>query len=88
MATINDVAMWMLASLKADGALYQDVAASQIYDLFGEEFTAINQNGNLSIQKAVLTAFNKLTPEGVVWVRSQRMWRPREDYDLPGRQQT
>jgi hypothetical protein len=78
----------MKEAVESDDFLYQDVAASEIASRFGDEFTYINENGNLAIQQAVLRQFNKATPESVVWERGQRMWRKREDYDLPGRQQS
>ncbi|EJZ22439.1 hypothetical protein NE852_03315 [Rhizobium sp. Pop5] len=86
-ATAADVAAWMMERLSADGALYQDVAASEIASKFGEDFVTINAAGNVGIAKPVLTAFNKLSGDDVVWSRGNRYWRKREDYDLPGRQQ-
>lgn len=77
----------MHSELKRDGYLYQDVAVGSIASQFGEEFTRVNAGGNMAIVKNVLDAFNKMTGDEVVWVRSERMWRKREDYDLPGRQQ-
>jgi hypothetical protein len=38
------------------------------------------------INKDVLAAFNKLTPNAV-WDRGERLWRERQSYDKPGRQQ-
>lgn len=86
-ANAVDVAAWMLERINADGALYQDVAASQIASHFGEAFVTINIAGNVGISKAVLAAFNKSSGDSVVWCRGERYWRLREDYDLPGRQQ-
>lgn len=85
---VSDVVLWMKEAVKTDGFLYQDVAASEIGSRFGEEFTYINENGNLAIQQKVLRQFSKATSETVVWERGQRMWRKREDYDLPSRQQS
>lgn len=86
MTTAAEVAAWMIERLKADDALYQDVAVSEIGNKFGEEFVTINGSGNMAIAKSVLTAFNKLSGD-VVWCRSERYWRFRKDFDLPGRQQ-
>jgi predicted phage-related endonuclease len=77
----------MLAELGRDGTLYQEVAASEIEKRFGQDFTPTNENGNLSIRRDVLAAFRKLTDETVVWERDERMWRKREGFDSPGRQQ-
>lgn len=81
------VAQWMKDQIDAGGFLYQDVAASEIGSKFGETFTPINENGNLSISPAVLRAFKKMTGSDVVWERGERVWRKRESYDLNGRQQ-
>lgn len=86
--TAADVAIWMLDALKKeDGLLYQHHVAYDIEEKFGEDFVYYNNNGNIAISKAVLSAFNKLTGDSVVWERGQRLWRYREDYDEPGRQQ-
>jgi hypothetical protein len=82
-----DVAAWMMERITAEGALYQDVAASEIASRFGQEFVIINMAGNVGLSKPVLAAFNKLSGDGVVWCRGERYWRNREDFDLPGRQQ-
>ena len=83
-----DVAQWMCGELQRQrGVLYQDEAASQIVERFGDDpFTYINEHGNLAIDRGVLAAFRTLTKGSVVWDRSERLWRWREDYDPPGRQ--
>ena len=68
MATINEVAEWMVAAVNSSRSLSQTDAAQQIKDTFGEEFTYTNANYNLAINKKVLAAFNKRTKEDVVWV--------------------
>lgn len=86
-ATAEDVALWMKICLDKDGYLYQDVAVSEIVSRFGEGFTRIKENGNMAIEPPVLAEFKKLTTDQVVWERGQRLWRRREDYDMPSRQQ-
>jgi hypothetical protein len=86
MTVALDVAKFMVEQLKEQAYLYQQAIAYQIDERFGEGFTSINANGNASINADVLAEFNKLTPD-VVWVRRDRMWRRREDYDRLGRQQ-
>lgn len=83
----TDVASWMVAELSRNGELYQEDAAEAIRDRFGDEFVYENDNGNLAIDKAVLTAFRKATGDTVVWVKGERCWRRREDHDGPGRAQ-
>jgi hypothetical protein len=87
MPTPADVAKWMLAELDRDRALYQEDAVWTIRQTFGESFICENQNGNLAITKDVLSEFRKLTEGSVVWVKSDRYWRRREDHDGVGRNQ-
>ncbi len=84
--TIEKVAAWMSSELESEGTLYQDVAVDYIARTFGETFIETNANGNQAIKRQVLEAFNQLTPHAI-WSRSGRYWRPRESFDLPGRQQ-
>lgn len=82
----EDVALWMADEVAREGCLYQDHAASEIEDRFGEEHVNDKDNGNLAISKAVLKAFRALTEEEVVWELSARYWRSREPDDDAGRQ--
>jgi hypothetical protein len=85
--TAEMVAFWMLNEIEKDGVLYQETAVFDIAEKFGEKFTSENERGNASIDKTVLAAFRKISENLVVWVRGERMWRKRENYDEPGRQQ-
>ncbi len=87
MTTHADVAKWMNDNLRSSKCLYQDMAAMDIISIFGDEFTYMNENGNIAINKKVLYLFKKLTGDSVVWERGQRMWRHRENHDEPGRLQ-
>lgn len=86
-ATARDVAEWMVIQLKEKRFLYQEFIVYEIPKLFGKEFTYDNASGNPAISKSVLTHFNKLTGDEVVWERREKMWRRREQYDQPGRMQ-
>jgi hypothetical protein len=83
----SDVAAWMATELRRYNELHQSDAASKIESRFGRQFTYENANGKLAIGPDVLKAFNKLSGSDVVWCRSRRCWRNREDGDLPGRMQ-
>ena len=87
-ATPRDVAAWMLLELERQGYLDQGVAVVEIMKRFGDKFTKYNAIGNLVIHESVLGAFRKLTGNDVVWVRTERHWRRREEYDEPGRTQS
>lgn len=86
-ATSFQVATWMLEELDRVKFLYQEEAVSQIEVKFGRDFVYENDGGNPAISRKVLSEFKKLTGDSVVWDRSERMWRRRENYDAPGRQQ-
>lgn len=86
MATLGDVAEWMVKRLNEDELLYQEVVVYEIQDQFGEDFVYENENGNLAISRKVLSEFRKRTEKDVVWERGERLWRRRADYDPEGRQ--
>jgi hypothetical protein len=85
--TAAEVAEWMVSEIDQNTLLYQQVAVDEIAGRFGEEFTYTNANGNLAIGKGVLAEFKQATGDTVIWNRSGRYWRKREDNDEPGRLQ-
>lgn len=85
--TPAEVAAWMLAEVQRDGVLYQETVVGDIEQRFGGEFVVVNDNGNSAIRRDVLSAFRELSGESVVWERGERLWRKRESFDDPGRQQ-
>jgi hypothetical protein len=87
MATTNEVAKWMLQKLEKREEIAQEDIVYEIERTFGGEFVYDNDNGNPAISKKVLSAFNKLTKDTVVWESGARIWRKRTPTDAPGRQQ-
>lgn len=85
--TTKDVAQWMLNEIEKVKYLDQETAVDHISANFGDDFVYENENGNLAIEQKVLAAFRKLTDDSIVWERSSRLWRYREESDEPGRQQ-
>ena len=85
--TPKDVAAFMLAEFGRQKFLYQEDIVYKIKDECGDEFTYLNANGNLAIRKKVLDEFRKLTSDSVVWSRSEKAWRKREEHDSANRQQ-
>lgn len=83
-----DIAAWMVSELERDGLLEHQTVVYAIEKKFGGEFTPLNENGNPSIRRDVLNAFSKLSSETVVWEREERLWRKRDKFDAPGRQQS
>jgi hypothetical protein len=72
--TAKDAAQWMYEEIKKEGILYQEYAVGKIAELFGEEFTYYNDNGNLAISKEVLKEFKKLHGGNAFWDRSDFSW--------------
>jgi len=85
--TASDVAQWMLTTIEQQGELTQNNAYYFINKQFGSGFTMVTNSGSPSIKKSVLTAFQKISEDTVIWERSDKKWRKREFYDAPGRQQ-
>lgn len=75
MTTAKDVADWMFAELTANKYLEQSSTVYEIYQKFGEQFVYTNENGNLAIDKKVLSEFKKMYQGKAEWDRSERAWR-------------
>ena len=84
--TEDQAAQWMVAEYEAVGFLYQEAAASHLFQLDDETLAYFDGSSNLCVGKGVLKLFNKLTPEAV-YERSGRFWHIRLETDQPGRQQ-
>ena len=81
-----EIANWLYEKVKEGDYVYQETVVSEIEDVFGEEYVYTNDKGNLAIDKEVLKAFKKISPD-VVWNRVERYWRLKdEDDDAEGRQ--
>lgn len=87
MVTTKNVAQWMLDEVLDKGYLEQSAVVYVILKKFGNDFIYQNDNGNLSIQKKVLSAFNKLSADNVVWLKGEKAWSPRKEHHKPGCQQ-
>jgi hypothetical protein len=77
----------MVGELRRSEYMAQVVVAWEIEERFGKRWIYTNANGNPAIAKPVLAAFDALTGDGVVWENRERLWRYRQDYDLPSRRQ-
>ena len=84
---IKEAAEWMLKELERTQFLHQQVAVYELKERFGDGVVYINDQGNDAISKQVLDEFKKLTEGAVIWERGEKVWRKREDFDAPGRQQ-
>jgi len=75
------IAEWMLEKFNEKQRLAQKTASRVIRQNFGEQYVYKNKRKNWAINKGILEAFNKLTPEGVVWSRGAQVWRARRPGD-------
>lgn len=75
----------MLEQLEATDVLYQSETVYGIEETFGEAFVYENEHGNSAIGRTVLVEFRRLTEWAIVWDRSERAWRWRDQYDGAGR---
>lgn len=75
------IAEWMLEQYNKHQRLSQSSAARGIRTEFGEQYVYKNKQRNWAINKGILEAFKRLTPEGVVWSRSTQTWRARRASD-------
>jgi hypothetical protein len=85
MATAAEIAQWMPEEYRKHNRLDQSRAASHIRREFGEEWVYRNKQRNWAIHRDVLAEFRKLTPDDVVWSRSNQLWRQRREFDPPGK---
>jgi hypothetical protein len=84
-ATPEEIADWMVQQLNSIGWLKQSRVAVLILTKFGDKYVYRNKNRNWAINKDILDAFRKKTPDNVVWSRSRQEWRKRRHGDPPGR---
>lgn len=84
--TEDEAARWMVDQYEQAGYLYQDEAASHLFQLNDERLAYFDASSNLCVGKKVLAVFNTLTPDAV-YERSGKFWRRRLETDQPGRQQ-
>lgn len=77
----SKIAEWMLEQYNKHQRLAQSSAVRGIRLEFGEQHVYKNKQRNWGINKGILEAFKKLTPEGLVWSRSSQTWRARRPTD-------
>lgn len=85
--TTKDVAQWMFDEVLNNDYLEQGAVVGVILKKFGNDFVYQNDNGNLAVEKKVLTEFNNLSGDKVVWLKGEKAWTPRKEHHKPGRQQ-
>ncbi|WP_409333648.1 DUF6953 family protein [Acinetobacter parvus] len=58
-----------------------------LYIEYDGAFVTVNEKGNQVIDKPLLKAFKEATATTVVWDKSEKAWRFREEYDSTSRSQ-
>ncbi|WP_248310683.1 hypothetical protein [Bosea sp. Tri-54] len=76
----------MIRQFDEFGFLYQEGAATYLFQFEDEKLAYFDKNSNLCIGKGVLALFNALTPDAV-YERAGKFWRRRLETDQPGRLQ-
>jgi hypothetical protein len=84
MATVSEVAHWMLRQFEEQGQLQHRQLVADIRDNFGDDFIYRARYGEGALKPAVLEAFRALTPNGVVWSIREQAWRRPSPDDPPG----
>lgn len=64
-----------------EGDVYQSDAVHEIAEIFGEEYTYTNENGNPAIDKKALEEFRKIKSDEIVWDRSDFFWHKKTELD-------
>lgn len=75
------IALWLYDKIKADNYVYQSTVVHEISEVFGEQFTYTNVNGNAAIDEGVLKEFRKLKGDEIVWDRQAFCWHLKTDED-------
>lgn len=81
----KEVSLWMKSKLDSDGCLYQDDVVDYLVRASASSLLRENSDGNLVLERKLLTEFRKLTLDNVVWVKPDKYWRFRVLEDEPGR---
>ena len=77
----------MLSELERQGKLYQSYVADEVAARHGEPLVGYDDEGLPFLKPPVVSAFQELTGDAVVWCMSGRYWRHRRSGDTPGREQ-
>lgn len=72
--TATEIATWMTDIITTEQKVTQTDMVDAIEAKFGPEWTYVNDNGHVSIDRAVLREFRKAHKGGVKWDREGRAW--------------
>src|SRR5690349_11753912 len=77
--TTNQVAVWMVDTLKAKGSLYYRPTLQFIRQQFGPAYVRVNLRGNAVISAEVLAEFRRLAGDHLFWNNNRHCWRLRKE---------
>lgn len=75
--TAEDIAGWMLETIRSEGRLDQDDAVRVVPEKFGPEWVRTSPNGHPALDREVVKAFRKAHDGTVQWDRDRRFWSPK-----------
>ncbi|WP_017941417.1 hypothetical protein [Thioalkalivibrio sp. ALE6] len=82
---VKMIAAWMQSELERSGCLYQDDVVDFLVKSDGDSYLRENADGNLVLDRKLLSEFRKLNESDVVWVKPDKYWRFRVPEDETGR---
>lgn len=78
MTTPEDIAAWMLDTIRTEGRLDQDDAVRLVPEKFGQEWVRTSPKGHPALDQDVVKAFRKAHDGTVQWDRDRRFWSPKK----------
>ncbi len=75
MATVREVAEWLVDEITENEVVYQRAAIRAIAEQFGEQFLYQNDNGHIAIARPVLAEFRKIKEDAIQWNNGEHSWR-------------
>lgn len=73
----EDIARWMLETIRTEGRLDQDDAVRLVPEKFGPEWVRTSPNGHPALDREIVKAFRSAHDGTVQWDRDRRFWSPK-----------
>lgn len=78
MTTPEEIADWMLETIRTERRLDQDDAVRLVPEKFGQEWVRTSPHGHPALDQSVVKAFRKAHDGTVQWDRDRRFWSPKK----------
>lgn len=75
--TAEEIARWMLETIRTEGRLDQDDAVRLVPEKFGPEWVRMSPNGHPALDREIVKAFRSAHGGTVQWDRDRRFWSPK-----------